>query len=875
MKIRCHTGILHGGPMARLSGAALLLPLLFWSAGQLPLAAKPRIPGRPVEASINEIAQALPASQNQLPGEVRQWMEQVKVLDSRGASTEALALQQKVAAWVRAHPWVGETSTASSLHVLGRLYLRSGQPVEALGPTQKAVAIYQKVAQKNSEFQGDLANALSLLGTVYSALGRRAEALQPTLGALFISLEIIITQEPNIPAFLGVLDNSLTTLADFYSELGPRPEALPLAVQMVEISRDLTTKIPAFKSVHAKALTYLGTLYSSAGRHFEALPHTLKAVEIYRELEASNPAFQGNLASALSNLGAINSKLGRPAEALPPSLEAVKIHRQLAASNPAFLPDLAESSFTLAGLRLSQGDSAGAAPLLRVMVSSEVRYLQGQLPLLPEGRRQPLIETFRRRWEAVFSLAGGSPEGASLALFTRLNRHGLLLDIERRQALLSRAPGPQQRLAQELAAHTSRLADVSLAEPKREALQQQREQKEQELYRLLPAFQPRLVKPDEVARGLPADGVLVEFQRFRPFDANQPEEKAWGDARYLALLLRPDEVITAVDLGAAAAIDKVIEKALAATQKELPDAQDSWKLVADRILVPLRPQLAGRRRWFLSLDGELHRVPFEALRVFAAAGQQPAQRVQLRLLTSGRDLLQGPSNTGNGGQSLVLADPETVDWPLLPATGKEGRQVARDLGATLHEGKQASVYALQQARGPKVLHVASYGYFDEIGASGDPLLGSAIVLAGADRRALPNQHPTGQPAALSSAPEDGYLTAKEAAQLQLDGTQLVVLSACDTGVGRFQSGEGVYGLQRALTVAGARSTLLSLWKVDDEATAWFMRRYYEQIKGGRGRMDALLAVQEEFRTRPKLPGWRHPIYWAAWQLTGDGDPLSK
>jgi CHAT domain-containing protein len=69
--------------------------------------------------------------------------------------------------------------------------------------------------------------------------------------------------------------------------------------------------------------------------------------------------------------------------------------------------------------------------------------------------------------------------------------------------------------------------------------------------------------------------------------------------------------------------------------------------------------------------------------------------------------------------------------------------------------------------------------------------------------------------------------------------------------------------------------LLSLWKVDDEATAWFMRRYYEQIKGGRGRMDALQDVQKEFRTRPKLPGWSHPIYWAAWQLTGDGSVLSK
>jgi CHAT domain-containing protein len=374
---------------------------------------------------------------------------------------------------------------------------------------------------------------------------------------------------------------------------------------------------------------------------------------------------------------------------------------------------------------------------------------------------------------------------------------------------------------------------------------------------------------------MPADGVLVEFQRFRPYDPSQPEERRWGDLRYLALVLRRDGAITAVDLGKATAIDILIETALIATEKELPSAQETWSAVAQRIHTPLQSHLIGRRQWFLSPDGELHRVPFEALRVFAAAGKQPAQPVQLRLLTSGRDLLKGQPRTGTGGQSLVLANPETAGWPLLPATAKEGRQVARDLGVTPLEGKQASVDALQQARGPKVLHVASYGYFAKVGASGDPLLASAIVLAGADRRALPNQQSTDRPATTTSSQDDGYLTAREAAQLQLDGTQLVVLSACDTGVGQVQSGEGVYGLQRALTVAGARSTLLSLWKVDDEATAWFMRRYYQQIKGGRGRMDALLAVQEEFRDRPKLPGWSHPIYWAAWQLTGDGDTLSK
>jgi CHAT domain-containing protein len=123
------------------------------------------------------------------------------------------------------------------------------------------------------------------------------------------------------------------------------------------------------------------------------------------------------------------------------------------------------------------------------------------------------------------------------------------------------------------------------------------------------------------------------------------------------------------------------------------------------------------------------------------------------------------------------------------------------------------------------------------------------------------------------ADDDGFLTAKEAAPLQLDGTELVVLSACDTASGSLQTGEGVYGLQRALTVAGARSTLLSLWKVDDDATAAFMQRFIALLKKGMGRMDALATVQQEFRSNPPEPDWADHKFWAAWQLTGDGGPI--
>jgi CHAT domain-containing protein len=224
-------------------------------------------------------------------------------------------------------------------------------------------------------------------------------------------------------------------------------------------------------------------------------------------------------------------------------------------------------------------------------------------------------------------------------------------------------------------------------------------------------------------------------------------------------------------------------------------------------------------------------------------------------------------------------------WKQLPASEREGQKVAKLLSTGLISGTSATTKALQRHQGPRVLHVATHGFFvadqetkptEPMRAiqegspllrslrQEDPQLRSGLVFAGANQ---PDVDPK----------DDGYLTAAEAVNLNLKGTELVVLSACSTGQGEVRTGEGVYGLQRSLTVAGARSTLLSLWKVDDAATAEFMSRYYQRLKAGEGRSDALAAVQEEFRSGKVQSAngvnWKEPYYWAAWQLVGDWRPI--
>lgn len=138
---------------------------------------------------------------------------------------------------------------------------------------------------------------------------------------------------------------------------------------------------------------------------------------------------------------------------------------------------------------------------------------------------------------------------------------------------------------------------------------------------------------------------------------------------------------------------------------------------------------------------------------------------------------------------------------------------------------------------------------------------SGLALAGAN-------HPDRDPA------DDGYLTAAEVVGMDLQGTELVTLSACETGLGDVRSGEGVYGLQRALTVAGARSTLLSLWKVDDGATAAFMTEFYGRLRRGEGRGEALAHTQAAFRQHAN-PLYRDLAVWGAFQLSGDWRPIPE
>ncbi|WP_365670549.1 CHAT domain-containing protein [Okeania sp. SIO3I5] len=98
------------------------------------------------------------------------------------------------------------------------------------------------------------------------------------------------------------------------------------------------------------------------------------------------------------------------------------------------------------------------------------------------------------------------------------------------------------------------------------------------------------------------------------------------------------------------------------------------------------------------------------------------------------------------------------------------------------------------------------------------------------------------------------------------------MSACDTGIGDISAGEGIYGLRRAFVIAGSESQMISLWKVEDDATKDLMVAYYQGLKAGIGRRDALLEIQRDWL---KEGEYQHPYYWASFIFSGDGTPIDN
>ena len=283
-----------------------------------------------------------------------------------------------------------------------------------------------------------------------------------------------------------------------------------------------------------------------------------------------------------------------------------------------------------------------------------------------------------------------------------------------------------------------------------------------------------------------------------------------------------------------------------------------WQPIDDA-LKSLNPKQQLPKRIYISNDGIYNQINLQSLQD-PKNGKYLIEETEVVPLTNTKELLTQKAETTTK-EAMLIGNPKfsnsSARQPFsdLPGTAEEIKQLTNELQkakwkTVSYIGKQATKDQLLNSDNPRILHIATHGFFTPTNSTQwssltEAMLGSGIALAGANDT---NQ---------------GLISAYEVTNMSLDQTELVVLSACETGLGTNNAGEGVYGLQRALHVAGAQHLIMSLWKVDDQATQELMTLFYANYLKSNAIHQAFREAQLQLKEK-----YAHPYYWGAFVLTG-------
>ncbi len=834
---------------------------------------------------------------------------------ARSSYTDVVKIREK--AFGPDHPAV-----AQPLNNLSILLGTTGEYVEALEVGRRSLEI--KEATLGPEHP-QLASSLTNLADVLFETGDFEGAREMLERALGIWEGALGAEHP----FVGAAVNNL---AEQLRNSEKYDEARPLYERAISIWE------AAYGVEHPRvaiALNNLADLHDATGDPVQARALHERAAAIREGLGANHP----ELSESLDSLGRLLLR-SRDFDGSAPLLErAIAIRK---ASLGARHPYVAATQIELAKQRAAIGEAGAAVDL--ALASEEISRDHLRLTGRSLAEQQALRYAASRKsgLDLALTLAGtdGDPSTARRALDSLVRSRGVVLDaMAARNRGVSGAGDPEiDRLASALTDARERLANLTVRglgdlDPVvyRKLLDQAREEKER-AERALAGSSAEFAQEqersrlglDEVLVHLPAKSALVSFTVYEQLPVGSADDPTRS---YMAVVVDARKRIPAVvDLGPVAEIDPLIAqwkkeaaRGAGSIRRTPEEAETVYRDVAAelraKIWDPLSTGLKNAKRVFVVPDGELNLVSFASLPV-GASDYVVTRGPLVHYLSAERDLvplagadaatgtgllaLGGPDyDSGKPGRREPVAsstrsscgDFDSLRFAPLPAAAREVEEVvalwkeaSEDSSGLLHlAGAEATEERFKRsARGRKVLHLATHGFFlgGECAAAGgsrglsiskapkkakfslqglSPLLLSGLALAGANQRAE------------VTAGEDGVLTAEEIAALDLSGTEWAVLSACDTGVGEIQAGEGVFGLRRAMQVSGVRTLIMSLWPVDDEATRQWMTALYD-LRLNRGRDSARSvrdAARRVLKARRKRGESTHPFYWAAFVAAGD------
>jgi CHAT domain-containing protein/Tfp pilus assembly protein PilF len=824
------------------------------------------------------------------------------VFDSMGDYSRSEPLHRRALGIRREILGEGHPSYATSLNGLAVMY-------EAMGDYARAEPLYLQsleIRRKLGEGLPEYAESLHNLALLYEAVGEFAQAEPLHRQALEVNRKAFGERHPEY-------GRSLSHLAGVSYSLGENAKAELLFLQALEITK------AAFGENHrdyAANLNGLASVRLALG-DFSRAEELLRASSEVCKVVAGE--FHADYAASINNLAGVYESMGEPDLAEPLYRQALEIVSEL-------VDQAAMGRDERGKLRLAK---------------SRQYYLDCYVSCLLRTKGAAAA------YEAVLNWKGATLVKQRAILRTAEDKSSAPLLAELQSVLRQ-----WSRLAAEApaddAALKQRLDELS---DRREQLESELSRRS-ESFRAATAK----VRATDLQQSLPPGTALIDYFEFWYSEPLPDQSGKIGGRRSLvAFVVRADAEIFMIDLQDSTAIAGDID-AWRASYGSTAESKQAASRLRTRLWEPLEGAIGNASVVLISPDGALGRLPFAALPGRVAGTYLiedvtlaliPAPQLIPELdsprsdhASSGRDelLLVGGVDYNRRAASAPAAAPtarlttardrgtvrETAagrQWPALSGASSEvaaiaelSRTLSGEDSALVLSGDAATEESFRElAPGRRILHLATHGFFapktqvvgfaiDEVQSRRESRLGprpivadrssrelvSSIVLAGANN---PPELPQ-DPAFLAALPEDGILTAEELAFLPLAGVELTVLSACETGLGEEAGGEGLLGIQRAFQIAGVRTTIATLWKVDDEMTQRLMMSFYRNAwEGKQPYLEALrnaqLEILKELRgdggdlveneplraaDAPEDAGRASrgsPYYWAAFTLSGD------
>ena len=783
---------------------------------------------------------------------------------------------------------------AGGLNNLASLYSRMGNYEKAEPFFIEAKNIQEKtLGKENSDYAGSLNN----LAILYENMGNYEKAESLYLESKAISEKVFGNEHPDHAI-------SINNLASLYLEMGNYEKAAPLFLEAKNIKeKTLGKENPEY----AGGLTNLGILYYKIGNFEVAELMQLEALAIKEKILGKEHPDYG---LSLNNLANIYSEMGKheKAEQIYLNLEVI-LNKAFGDERPLYaienLSDLyaVQKRFSelepllIKKMYLEQAKiSDGALFLSERELASYISTFQkngdrlGAYMLdLSSAKALYLNELYYNH--VLFQ------KGFLLYSAARLNT--AVLSNPESEAINLRLKGYRRRLATEYSKPISERKAISELEEKANDI-------EKELARFIVGYveAARQVKWQEVQRALKKGEAAIEFLHFK---VNFPVKT--DSSMYAVLLLKPGIFQPKfIPLFEEKSLDSILqtkgERRLeyvndlyTFSSRGVSPVQEKRRSLVELIFKPLEKELDGITTIYYSPSGLLHRINLDAIPV--SETETLADRYNLVELNSTRQLVIPTivKNTTNdavlfGGiryevdttllsnQPIFASKAESQlsfnqnnsqsrggSWDYLPGTEREVNAIEKittsgGIKTTLKKGYDGTEEAFKNigannASSPRILHIATHGYFfpdpkeknsktifgdDEpvFKLSDHPMLRSGLIMAGGNNTWKGEKTLEGR--------EDGVLTAYEISQMNLSNTELVILSACETGLGTIQGNEGVYGLQRAFKIAGAKYLIMSLWQVPDKQTSLLMTTFYKKwLENKMNIPDAFHAAQKELR----------------------------